>query len=186
MIIDFVDSSMGDAEEGELGAIREQGRRAVTINRSEANSINLVIDAIIARAEAGGGRGVITLLRFFGHGARGGMGITNSEHDLRTMPQYSNVISRSVIAANPHIFARLRPYFAAKACVELHGCHVARGPEGRQLLRWLSDIWGVPVSAGSHTQSVGSGDVLTQFESTVYTAYPNGRLTRDPNRRVQK
>lgn len=184
MIIDFVDISMRDAVEVE--AIRAQGREPVTINRSRANSVRLVIDAIIERAESGGGYGVITLLRFFGHGIIAGMGITDSEHMCDAMVDYSNAISRTVIATQPHEFVRLRPYFAANARVELHGCNVGRGPHGRELLRYLADIWRVPVSAGSHTQRVGTGSVLSNFEGTVYTVYPDGRVIRNPNHRSHR
>lgn len=181
MIIDFVD--IASPEMGEVEVIRAQGREPVTLNQSRANSARLMIDAIIERANTVGRQGVITLLRFHGHGLPGMMGISHSE-DMSAFTTYSNVISLPVINAQANEFARLRPYFAAGARVEFHGCNVGSGAAGQALLQRLSALWGVPVSAGSRTQ-IGGGDAshTFRFEGPVYTANPNGRFTRNPNQR---
>jgi hypothetical protein len=171
MIIDVVDTYDKSLLNQEVAAIRAQGREPIVLNHTTTNAIAQIAQMIIDRA---GGPSTITLLRFHGHGVPGAMGVNSGEEDFDS---YGNGISITNLELIRSDLARLRPYFAANARVELHGCNVASGRRGRQLLRSLAAIWGVPVSAGSRTQQ-GGGAATFRFEGPVYTSSPAGRIER--------
>src|ERR1044072_3543905 len=173
MIIDYLDISDPNLETYEVANIQAAGGTPVTLNMSRANSISLVIDAIIGRA---GSSGVITLLRIHGHGAAGLMGVADSANG--NVAWFFNAFTVSNIICEPNEFYRLRPYFAAGARVELHGCNVGSGKRGMKLLLWLARIWSVQVSAGIGTQY---GSTTFNFDGPYRTAYPNGSMRRRQN-----
>ena len=66
--------------------------------------------------------------------------------------------------------------FGDYGCVQLHGCNVGAGIEGRKLLHSLAEALMVPVSAAGASGKAGKqimGQYLT-FSGPVYTAFPNG------------
>lgn len=68
---------------------------------------------------------------------------------------------------------RLASKFSPGGWAELHGCHVAEGDAGKELLKQLAALWGVSVKAGTGEQFAGGG-----FENEVFVAAPDGRLQR--------
>ncbi len=118
------------------------------------------------------------LLRIFGHGNRGvqiisaGHGVPGGGSDLHG----AALTSRSIRNMH-HELAQIAGAFHAYGSAELHGCRVGEGQDGRRLLRDLADVWGVPVTAGIRSQSVGGGTSF-RFEGPTTTAYPNGSNLR--------
>ena len=70
------------------------------------------------------------------------------------------------------VLARLAPYFAPQARVELYGCLAAKGSQGEQLIVELSRIWNVRVQAQTTESPIGS----IQFMGAVVEAHPGGGL----------
>jgi hypothetical protein len=67
--------------------------------------------------------------------------------------------------------SRFRNIFSDLGSAELHGCRVASGSDGRDLIMALADAWVVPVTAGLHTQ-YGGGTSTFRFEGPTFTAFP--------------
>ncbi len=114
------------------------------------------------------GAGSLNRLRIFGHGGSGVQVLGGG----RRPPHWYNVIQvvgDSVTGADE--LQRLKSRFAARGWAELHGCSVAHGEPGRQLLTRLAHLWGVPVAGGTVIQNTGAG-----FEWRYAVASPNGRL----------
>jgi hypothetical protein len=82
-------------------------------------------------------------------------------------------ITSSNIAAMRAALGTLTSIFGIYSSVEMHGCRVARGPQGRSLIDQLARIWGVPVTAASGYQYAG-GTATFRFEGPTYTAFPTG------------
>jgi len=72
---------------------------------------------------------------------------------------------------NDTILAQLNPYFDRGGFAELHGCAVARGTAGEELLRKLAQLWQVPVKGGREAQRTGGG-----LEAPAVGAWPNGHI----------
>lgn len=78
-------------------------------------------------------------------------------------------------------YSALAGHFAPNGHVEIHGCNFGQGPFGEAFLVELSEIWGVPVTAGREVQSPYSPGL----DGTTVTASPDGKggtvLTEDSN-----
>lgn len=167
-----------------------------------SGGVGQVVEDILERTRV---LGPIALLRFFGHGAPGLMGVTGGTgtmrgsggetiyrdeegHELeasqRPDPHWGQpvrgdhvrdqtTISRESYTLIEPVLARLRGAFAPYGSVELHGCRVGLGNEGRRLLTSLADTLRVPASAALGRQSFGLNTAL-RFEGSVRTAFPNG------------
>ncbi|MEM7023105.1 MAG: peptidoglycan-binding protein [Pseudomonadota bacterium] len=162
-VIDSVDLS----NHGDIGyedkAIRNAGGKPLT-HFGMSGGVRVVMRSILQRAQPGG----VVLLRFHGHGAPGAMGLTTgiddeatSEFGLRFLEDLVRDISG------------LRPIFAPFGSVELHGCRVGSGKDGRRLITALARAWRVPVTAGVRTQ-YGGGASTFRFEGRTVTAFPSG------------
>lgn len=68
----------------------------------------------------------------------------------------------------------VRDRFSKKGLVFLHGCHVAKGPEGEKLIKGLALQLGRDVVGSDRYQIVGRSD----FVGEVVVASPSGRLSR--------
>jgi hypothetical protein len=134
-----------------------------------------MVEKILQTVRAYGGGQCIQILQIDGHGAPGfqsiGMGrgwldtpdgksIDSGYFDF-TFAELQNLarghneaagIAASYLDTLMQL-QRLRPFFLSGALAELHGCHVGNGPEGRKLLRGLSNLWGgITVAAGENLQ----------------------------------
>jgi hypothetical protein len=81
------------------------------------------------------------------------------------------VIAAGASRTNPAL-ARLKPYFARGAVVQLHGCNVAVGWEGRYLLQKLAALWGVRVQGAIDTQFPNL--FVDEFEGSYWEADGSG------------
>lgn len=167
MIIDVLDVTE-ESDRHEEKAIRASGGRPIVMY-GMSGGVEHMVQQVSMRA---GLAGQISLLRFHGHGGPGMMNVSaGKEAHFEHHSGMANSNSKSVSNA----LRRLRPFFADPARVELHGCNVAQGVQGEQLLKNLARIWGVPVSAGTETQYGGTGRQFT-FEGPVHTALPSGAM----------
>lgn len=167
MIIDVVDATEA-SDWHEVETIRDAGGKPIVI-RGMCGAVEQVVHDIIVRAAL---PHQIKLLRFHGHGAPGMMNLAAGKE---AMFEHHSGISAGNLDSTAGPLGRLQPYFARRSRVELHGCNVASGPNGQTLLRNLSKIWGVPVSAGTKSQLGGKGNQFV-FEGSVHTAMPNGNM----------
>jgi hypothetical protein len=144
------------------------------------NGVSEAVNQIIARA---GNPSSLALVRFHGHGNKGVMGIAfgkrvlydNQGKKTFIMPDdLSSFESRNLEKVKPYI-SKLRSVFGVFTCVELHGCRIASGDTGRQFIKNLAEIWGVPVSAGNEYQYSGNVANTFKFEGSVFTAFPYGK-----------
>jgi hypothetical protein len=165
-IIDVVDATVA-FDEREVRVISSSGLNPIVL-KSMSGAVEYMVQQIKARVRV---QGFITLLRFHGHGASGGINLAAGQEDFDEHHSgFSNVNWISVSAS----LAQLRPYFASQGRVELHGCNVAQGAAGLLFLRRLAKIWRVPVSAGEEKQYAGNEFNQFVFEGPVYTVLPNG------------
>lgn len=131
-------------------------------------------------------RGSIVFLRIFGHGRSGLMAVSAGDgrlRDYRGIPielppeqkvnheEHHSILTITTIRRSRTDLMRLRPLFCPYASVELHGCRVGDGDDGKRLLRALAFVLGVPVTAGIEKQSFGE-ITAHRFEGRVRTVYP--------------
>lgn len=177
MIIDAVDAASGTD-----GRLDRNGRLATdsngriispgTIHTDQVahpnailvSDVNQMVNQILARAGTGPN---ISRLRFFGHALPGYQGMANS-YSSNKIPQFI-AIDRHGHLVNRADLERLRGHFAPNAVVELHGCNVALGHHGRELLRQLAELWNVRVRGGAERQFTDSGDLI---EGPIIEAVP--------------
>lgn len=165
--IDVFDPSLARLEERD---IRAAGGNPIVIG-GMSNGVEQAVSEIL---RAGSG---VFLLRFHGHGARGAAGISSGHGDLDP-----NMIHRADIALENlrelrPVLSRLRGLFGPYGCVQFMHCETGGGPNGRQLLREIAGLLGVPASAGVNTQ-FGGGLKTFRFEGPTFTAVPGGGSLR--------
>jgi hypothetical protein len=179
-VVDAVDITDPDVLNEEGTDIKDVGGRPI-FTGSMCNGIGEVVQRILMRTSTDGS---LVLLRFFGHGASANMGISDGEGYIqhrsgrRTFLEDASrtAITNKNFSASAPTLGRLRFSFGVYSSVELHGCLVARGVDGRQLLQRLAGLWGVPVSGGMQFQYGGA--CTFRFEGPVYTAFPAGYTLR--------
>lgn len=104
------------------------------------------------------------LLRFIGHGGPGRQQVSAGKGgvgDQRAALNFSNAPYAATL--------QLGPAFGSYGSAELHGCKVASGSRGRDLLSNLARAWGVPVTAGLKSQHS-----TFRFDGPTFTAVPFG------------
>ncbi len=96
----------------------------------------------------------IARLRIFGHGHEGsqrvGGGQGGNDHQRFWVDPRGRLHNQGPLKLLCH-------HFTPHALVQLHGCEVAHGRRGLQLLRRLADLWGVRVQAAVKIQHANRG-----------------------------
>lgn len=139
-----------------------------------SNSVRDMVNKVIAKS-AGGGQ--IQSLRIFAHGApgaqwvAGGFGSKDAADAVRKPAQA--IYLNGVTLQNQNVLAPLCNKFEPAAVVELHGCEVGKGVDGKNLCIALAKFWNVIVRAGTDLQYADAANV---FESGYIQAYPSGRV----------
>lgn len=124
----------------------------------------------------------ITVLRIYAHGNSGVIAVTGGDRLEHPM----SAISIWDMPKLDPILARLTPYFAPNAQVELYGCYVATGEngngwtikensDGEKLIRTLAKLWRVKVLASGNTDK-GLPIASFRFVGLVVEASPDGGL----------
>ena len=174
-IIDSVDRSDHDSREHRIDDHEDLAPYGQTLLEQFGLSAGtpLVLRSIQGRARAA----EVVLLRFHGHGGPGRMIVSSgriaagSSFDHRYSPRFYAALRE------------LRPIFAPFGSVEMHGCRVGQGPQGRALLSGMADALGVPVTAGVYSQ-YGGGPSTFCFEGPTVTMCPNGAPLQNWSRKV--
>ncbi|QCI67300.1 peptidoglycan-binding domain-containing protein [Phreatobacter stygius] len=130
-----------------------------------SNGVDVVMNAIANKASAGN----VMLLRFHGHGNKGLQNVTGGEIDGAPHLAGISVDNFDQVKAS---LAKITDRFVQFGSVQMLGCEVGGG-KGPILMRRLADTWGVPVTAGRHTQFAG-GSATFRFEGTTVTGFPGG------------
>jgi Putative peptidoglycan binding domain/Domain of unknown function (DUF4347) len=173
-ILDAVDITDPDVLTTEGGDIRRTGANPALIGYM-CNGISQLMLELASRMSQ---TGEVVLLRFYGHGSPAAMGISDGTGSVRIGSQRISLndsdlsaLTPGTVAASAGQLRMLTPYFSPYSSVELHGCRVARGLSGRQMIQQLANIWNVPVSAAVDYQYAGGASTF-RFEGRVYTAFP--------------
>ena len=130
-----------------------------------SNGVDVVMDLIRAKARQGN----VMLLRFHGHGNRGFQNVTGGE--INGVPHLASIGSGNFSQVQPSL-RKISGIFVPFGSVQMLGCDVGGGA-GTPLMRRLADTWGVPVTAGLHTQ-FGGGSKTFRFEGPTVTGIPAG------------
>ncbi len=133
-----------------------------------ANVVEMV-DGVLRKL----GRQTLERLTIWGHGYPGvqiiGNGnngsIDSSEGKYLFCDASGNLRNRTTLA-------RLCGKFSWDGRVDLHGCNVGAQHSGRQLLRALAELWGVPVRAGVLSQY---SHVNNRYDGPMVQAWPPAR-----------
>ena len=174
-IVDVVDTRDPSMKETEVNDLRRLGLEPIT--PTPQTPMQDVVDKIIEKGE-----GKIALLRFHGHGLPGmqGIWVEAGKADLvysgglkKSDIRFSgmSITTENIQYLGPQL-GRLQKEFVKGAWMQLHGCNVGEGPEGRMLLHKIANYTKVPVKAGIGMQFAGNGTTRT-LEGMTYTAQPS-------------
>lgn len=138
----------------DINAVDAIGTDSVTVQDRSffPNAVRVIslTDLVIQVGQRVGMERHLRRLRIIGHGGPGHQGLGDSFH--RT-----NIFDSSPsISFNWMLMANLADYFTADGWLELHGCNVAEGVEGKLYLSRLASLLNVPVRAGTQVQYGGS------------------------------
>jgi Putative peptidoglycan binding domain len=172
-VVDGTDPSLVALEAADISGI---GEKPIVVY-GMSNGIDFVMGRIVGRAAPG----AAGLLCFHGHGNRGMQNVTGGE--IYGAPHLAGISDDNFEQVQPSL-ARLRPIFAGFGSVQLQGCLVGGGPQGRSLLNKLSLTWGVPVTAGTHTQ-FGGGQGTFRFTGPTATGFPLGNNLRGWSQEIE-
>jgi hypothetical protein len=131
-----------------------------------SNGLEFVMRQIAAR----GRRNNVLLLRIHGHGNNGLQNVTGGT--INGAPHMASISLQNYAASEPSLNL-IRPVLAPLGSVQLLGCDVGGGGPGKQLVARLAQTWGVPVTAGLHTQFGGGNDTF-RFEGPTISSFPRG------------
>lgn len=162
-VLDSVDLTNPKDMGYEDAAIRDAGGSPI-VNFGMCGGVKVVMQKIQMQASEGN----VLLLRFHGHGSPGEMGLT-----VGTGSEISSEFGTTFLDSLARFVSPLSRVFSSFGSVELHGCRVGAGSDGRRLVSALANAWGVPVSAGLRTQ-YGGGLSTFRFEGPTITAFPRG------------
>jgi hypothetical protein len=160
--IDVVDGTDPSLVALEAADIKAAGGDPIVVF-GMSNGIQFVTDQIVLRGKSKN----VMLLRFHGHGNKGLQNVTGGE--INGAPHLA-AISLSNYSAIEKIIVRIKSVMLTFGSVQLLGCDVGGG-KGAQLVSRLANTWGVPVTAGLHTQ-FGGGNKTFRFEGPTVTGIP--------------
>lgn len=160
--IDVVDGTDPSLVNLEASDIRAAGGDPIVVF-GMSNGIEFVTRQIVARGRPGN----VMLLRFHGHGNQGLQNVTGGE--INGAPHLAAISLSNYAQIEPTI-ARIRRVMLPFGSIQLLGCDVGGG-RGSQLVSRLATTWGVPVTAGLHTQ-FGGGNRTFRFEGPTVTGFP--------------
>lgn len=166
--IDVVDGTDNSLVQLEAADLRNAGYDPIVLF-GMSNGLEVAMNQIAAR----GGRGETMLLRFHGHGNNGLQNVTGGE--INGAPHLA-AISLSNYGQIEHLLVRIKPIFVEFGAIQLLGCDVGGG-KGTVLLEKLAQTWGMPVTAGVHTQ-FGGGNKTFRFEGATVSRFPGGQTLK--------
>ena len=166
--IDVVDGTDDSLIQLEAADIRKAGGDPIVLF-GQSNGLNTAMRAIRQR----GGTNNVMLLRIHGHGNNGLQNVTGGT--INGAPHMAAISLSNYAQAEPDLLL-IKDVFVKFGSVQLLGCDVGGG-SGSILVQKLAKTWGVPVSAGVHTQ-FGGGNKTFRFEGATITGFPNGETLK--------
>jgi hypothetical protein len=171
-VVDVLDATEDVLEED--GPYLQDGHAHIMVNFGMSRGAHHTIQQLIAREEPGS----VALLRFHGHGNPGTMHVTGGWITVASAFRSIHFKDKDAVRAYHRLGGIMKRY----GSIELHGCSVARGIRGHQLLSGMAQACGVPVSAGLGSQT--GADMANRFEGGTLTQYPFGLTRRSWAKRV--
>jgi hypothetical protein len=167
MHIVVIDASSDDIDRAFGGSVLAYDRQIHGKSYITAGNVSEMVDKILGKLR----REPLHRLTIWGHGGPGqqGVGAGNSRFGNGDAARGLLICVVNGRLSQRSTLARLCGKFSWDARVDLHGCNVARGHSGRQLLRALCDLWQVPVRGGVNVQDSHADD---RFDGPVIEAYP--------------
>lgn len=170
-IVHVVDATnASDKNNFALKSARKKGDLVIEYGGMSNGLVQALRDVITATTA-----GRLGPLIFYGHGAPGIQGVTMGKFGggvAHGSAITSAWLDQAEVQAS---FKMLRGRFDADGVIVLRGCNIAEGNEGKDVLRRLSRIAGVPVRGSDWFQVVGR----TKLVGTVHTATPDGKMKED-------
>jgi hypothetical protein len=169
-IVDFIDvfdRSLYDLEAKDIAAL---GGDPLMMGGA-CNGVEQAIGMILQRA----GAGSVFLLRFHGHGAPGVAGVSFGQGG-EGFGERADIDFANFGELRPQL-QRLRSIFGPYGNIQFMHCSTGRGPNGRRLLRLISQTVGVPVTAAVFDQ-LGGGFTTFQYEGPTNTEFSGGESLR--------
>lgn len=180
-ILDAVDITDPDVLNTEGRDLRNAGGNPTLVGYM-CNGIEQLVQDLVTRMS---GMNEVFLLRFYGHGSPGVMGVSDGVGSVRIGGRKVYLNDEDLSALTPgsvqlssDVLSRLSPYFGRYSSVELHGCRVAKSSDGRRMIKQLANTWNVPVTASFNYQYAG-GTSTFRFEGRTFTACPGGISLKD-------
>jgi len=165
-VFDVVDMTDGKLSASVLHELErtEAGTTLIQIPAIQGG-LTVMVNAILKRASSK----EINVLRIWGHGAKGLQNIAANQSDEGWKTGGSLDVRHFELSAS--LMAKLRPkFYSSKSRIELRGCRVALGNEGKTLMMKLAKTVGVRVMAAWDDQ------VGMEWINDVYQADPNGEF----------
>ncbi len=173
--IDVVDGTDPSLIALEVTDIRKGGGDPIVMF-GMSNGIAVMMQEIRRRARNGN----VMLLRIHGHGNNGLQNVSGGE--INGAPHLAAISNSNFHQIESHLQS-IRQIFVGFGSVQLLGCDVGGGT-GNQLIQRLAMTWGVPVTAGVHTQ-FGGGKKTFRFEGQTVTGFPGGHTLKTWSSDVQ-
>jgi hypothetical protein len=173
--IDVVDGTDPSLIATEVADIRRTGGDPIVVF-GQSNGLDFVMQRIAARGKSQN----VMLLRIHGHGGRGTQNVTGGK--INGAPHMASIALATYAQSEPSL-AKIRPVLARFGSVQLLGCDVGGGG-GAQLVQRLAGTWGVPVTAGLHTQFAGGTETF-RFEGATVTGFPGGQVLKSWSKAMQ-
>lgn len=146
-----------------------------------SNAVMQAMDEVCNRA---GGSGGVAMVRFYSHGGPGMQNVASGA-DGGNMGHLSGISVQHFPAMRAQ-FERLSDVLAPFGCVDLMGCQVGDGAQGRALLEGIADAANRPAEAAVQLQySQDVGYTVFNFEGPVTQCYPGRRSRIGWGQRVQ-
>lgn len=146
--LDLVDPGVSTIEAG----LRSRTNQTILKYGGMCNGVGQLATDVTNLASSG----KLGVLRIWSHGFPGGQGVSSGMPDAR----FSAKGQRAGFALNNFAeverdLSRLTSCFASGGRVELRGCSVGTGDDGRRFLQELARLWRVDVYAAENSQPIG-------------------------------
>jgi hypothetical protein len=164
-VVDVIDAAEIVVLEEDEPYLRD-GHSHVMVNYGMSRGAMAIVERLVA-SEAPHS---VALLRFHGHGNPGAMHVSGGwvAGAIASSFRAQQFRNPEAVAA----YSRLGGIMKSYGSIELHGCNVAAGSRGHQLLSGMAGACAVPVTAGLGTQN--GAQKANRFEGPVHTELPLG------------
>lgn len=149
--LDLVDPGVSTIE----AALKSRTDQKIFTYGGMCNGVGQMVTDVTRLASTG----QVDVLRIWSHGFPGGQGVSTGMPDARFKPagQRAGIGLTNLADVGPDL-ARLAPCFAPLGRLELRGCSVGTGDDGRRLLQRLASLLHVDVLAAFNSQPIGPLD----------------------------